>query len=123
MQPIVAHNYYNRPRLGVYGKSGTNTVGGGAFCRGVLRNWPNSSNLNESPSAKEQMPRQRSVTFEPEPGSAPGDTEVEETETEVDADVEDLGSIAHSASLRAHRSGSDGAYNYVDGGECLIRAI
>ena len=112
VQPMVAHRYYDRPRIGFYGKAKSNTAGGGHFCRGVLRNWPNSSNLNMSPPPKEQIPRQRSVTFEPKPGSAPGDTEVEDDETCVESEVEPAGNVASSA--------LDGAYNDVDGGE-LVR--
>uniref|UniRef100_A0A5K3F6I8 PH domain-containing protein n=2 Tax=Mesocestoides corti TaxID=53468 RepID=A0A5K3F6I8_MESCO len=64
----VSHRYYSRPRMGASG-------------HGVLRNWPNSSNLNHIPaSPSPPLPRQRSVTFEPKRGCAPGDTE---TDTDV----------------------------------------
>ncbi|VDM32620.1 unnamed protein product [Hydatigera taeniaeformis] len=113
-QPLVSHRYYSRPRLGA--SSG--------FTRGVLRNWPNSSNLNESPpveKAKAQLPRQRSVTFEPKPGSAPGDSEAE-----VEGDVPSVGTSASSApssSLRGRSSifsDPEERYKYVDGGSLGI---
>lgn len=116
-QPVVSkHHYYNRPRLGAYAKSA-----GGGFSRGVLRNWPNCSNLNESPqaeAAKAQLPRQRSVTFEPKPGSAPGDSEAE-----IEGDVPSLGTAVSSAPsssfTRPDSVSGDGEerYKYVDGGE------
>ncbi|VDK39493.1 unnamed protein product [Taenia asiatica] len=116
-QPVVSkHHYYNRPRLGAYAKS----VGGG-FSRSVLRNWPNCSNLNESPqveAAKVQLPRQRSVTFEPKPGSAPGDSEAEVEEEEVPS----VGTAASSApsSFQVYNSVFNDAeerYKNVDGGQ------
>ncbi|KAH9278167.1 hypothetical protein ECG_09062 [Echinococcus granulosus] len=67
-QPVVPHRYCSRPRLGAY----TSSVSGG-LSRGVLRNWPNCSNFNESPPVKvadEQLSRQRSVTCKPKPGSS-----------------------------------------------------
>ncbi|KAL5966698.1 Anillin [Taenia solium] len=113
-QPVVSkHHYYNRPRLGAYAKSA-----GGGFSRGVLRNWPNCSNLNESPqveAAKVELPRQRSVTFEPKPGSAPGDSEAE-----MEEEVPSVGTAASSApsSFQVHSSVFNDAeerYKNVDG--------
>ncbi|VDO05834.1 unnamed protein product [Rodentolepis nana] len=107
-QPKISHSYYKRPRLGASALHSTtaSTSGGatGPFCRGVLRNWPNSTNLNESPSkfvpsathSASDLPRQRSVTFEPEPGSAPGDTEYEE-DTEGGGSDELISSYSHTS--------------------------
>lgn len=89
-QPKISHSYYKRPRLGASAFNTASKSASAPFGRGVLRNWPNSVNLNESPSkaaiiasqSASALPRQRSVTFEPQPGSAPGDTEYEETETD-----------------------------------------
>ncbi|EUB56916.1 deoxyribonuclease 1 related [Echinococcus granulosus] len=73
-QPVVPHRYCSRPRLGAY----TSSVSGG-LSRGVLRNWPNCSNFNESPPVKvadEQLSRQRSVTCKPKPGSSAGHSSI-----------------------------------------------
>uniref|UniRef100_A0A0X3Q0H5 Actin-binding protein anillin n=1 Tax=Schistocephalus solidus TaxID=70667 RepID=A0A0X3Q0H5_SCHSO len=70
----VQHTYYNRPRPG------------------VLRNWPNTSNLDERQTNEDVqpgMPRQRSVTFLPKRGTAPGDTSSGETETDSGGGVYD----------------------------------
>ncbi|CDI97930.1 actin binding protein anillin [Echinococcus multilocularis] len=113
-QPVLPHRYFSRPRLGAY----TNSAGGG-LSRGGLRNWPNCSNLNESPpmeAANAQLPRQRSVTFEPKPGSAPGDSEVE-----IEGELPNVSSAASSApgsSSRGHSSVPNDPgerYKYVDG--------
>ncbi|KAM7534398.1 hypothetical protein Aperf_G00000114666 [Anoplocephala perfoliata] len=89
-QPKFFHCYYKRPRLGASALNCTSTNAGAPFRRGVLRNWPNSVSLNKSSpktaiissQSASTLPRQRSVTFEPYPGSAPGDTEGEELETD-----------------------------------------
>ncbi|KAL5106689.1 Anillin [Taenia crassiceps] len=111
-QPVVSrHHYYNRPRLGAYTKAA-----GGGFNRGVLRNWPNCSNLNEShqvEAARAQLPRQRSVTFEPKPGSAPGDSEAE-----MEEEVPPVGTTVSSAPSFQRRNSvfcdSEERYKYMD---------
>ncbi|BHF77880.1 positive regulation of bleb assembly [Sparganum proliferum] len=70
----VQHTYYNRPRPG------------------VLRNWPNTSNLDERRADEDVqpgVPRQRSVTFLPKRGTAPGDTSSGETETDSGGGIYD----------------------------------
>ncbi|KAL7056201.1 hypothetical protein AAHC03_021040 [Spirometra sp. Aus1] len=70
----VQHTYYNRPRPG------------------VLRNWPNTSNLDERQADEDVqpgVPRQRSVTFLPKRGTAPGDTSSGETETDSGGGIYD----------------------------------
>ncbi|VDL59923.1 unnamed protein product [Hymenolepis diminuta] len=121
-QSKITHSYYKRPRLGASALYSTTTATSsattGPFYRGVLRNWPNSTNLNESPSkfalsttqSASVLPRQRSVTFEPEPGSAPGDTEYEE-DTEAGGSDKLMLSYSHT-SHSAKNSG--GGYTDVD---------
>lgn len=121
-QSKISHSYYKRPRLGASAlystTTATSSAATGPFYRGVLRNWPNSTNLNESPSksalsttqSASALPRQRSVTFEPEPGSAPGDTEYEE-----DTEAGDSDKLISTYSHTSHSmKNSGGVYTDMD---------
>ncbi len=113
--PSKTHSYYNRPRLGAAAAATTAASSTALITTGVLRNWPNASNL-ASPSNAGQLPRQRSVTFEPKPGSAPGDTEVETDAYEGLASSQGSDDVTH----RPASAAKPGQYGDLDSGEWLI---
>ncbi|KAM7534007.1 hypothetical protein Aperf_G00000115059 [Anoplocephala perfoliata] len=113
-QPEFSHDCYKRPHLGASALSSANITSRGPYCQGVLRNWPTSITLNESPSkvavvtsqSTSTLPRERSVTFEAELGSAPGDTEYEESEAD---------DIVSSHSPTSYFVGREREYNDMPG--------